>query len=156
MATVDGKREDTMLTYDWDADKPVDQNFENEKIQEEELVLTPTEVIVPPIKKGFLVKQGHVVKNWKNRFFVLQEGLLCYYESELVNPPYGVHKKGEISLLGARLEVNKNFLSIICKDPKSGKEILGLLLDVRYPNERAEWSDAISQHLLYLNSKHLS
>jgi hypothetical protein len=114
---------------------------------------TPVRVEAPPIKKGMLVKQGHLVKNMKNRFFVLEEGVLCYYENQSVNPPYGVNKKGELSLLGTRLDVNKNYLSIICIDPTSGKETLGLLLDVKYPNERSEWVDAIKQHQLYLSLK---
>ena len=31
------------------------------------------------LKAGFLVKQGHVVKNWKKRWFVLRENKLEYY-----------------------------------------------------------------------------
>jgi hypothetical protein len=36
----------------------------------------------PPVMKGWLMKQGHVVKNWKKRHFVLDDGILIYYEEE--------------------------------------------------------------------------
>ncbi|KAL9649043.1 hypothetical protein ABK040_008420 [Willaertia magna] len=51
------------------------------------------------IKEGFLVKQGHVVKNWKKRWFVLRRGVLQYFKS--------VQKlkdaAGNINLSGARM-----------------------------------------------------
>ena len=33
------------------------------------------------LKKGYLVKKGAKVKNWKKRWFVLKSDELCYYES---------------------------------------------------------------------------
>ena len=35
-------------------------------------------------KKGFLAKRGHVVKNWKTRWFDLGEGRLAYYRTPQV------------------------------------------------------------------------
>lgn len=37
---------------------------------------------IPPMKKGWIKKQGHVVKNWKNRFFILNYGVLTYYDKD--------------------------------------------------------------------------
>ena len=34
------------------------------------------------LKKGFLVKQGHVRKNWNRRYFILQLTTLTYYEDK--------------------------------------------------------------------------
>ena len=34
--------------------------------------------------RGTMTKRGRVRKNWKDRFFVLEEGLLSYYESEVL------------------------------------------------------------------------
>jgi hypothetical protein len=33
-------------------------------------------------KEGFLRKRGHMVKNWKNRFFNLEDGVLRYAEDK--------------------------------------------------------------------------
>jgi len=35
-------------------------------------------------KEGFLYKQGKIVKNWKNRWFVLKNRQLLYYKSKEV------------------------------------------------------------------------
>lgn len=59
------------------------------------------DVEAPPLLKGYLVKRGHIVKSWKNRFFVLELGRLSYFEdiSALPDqPPYGINLKGNISL----------------------------------------------------------
>jgi hypothetical protein len=45
----------------------------------------------PPIKKGWMKKLGRkgMIKNWKRRFFVLNAGVITYYEKELPDFPYG-------------------------------------------------------------------
>ena len=34
------------------------------------------------LKKGTLKKKGHIVRNWKDRFFVLTASSLSYYEGQ--------------------------------------------------------------------------
>ena len=64
------------------------------------------QIVVPPIKKDWLMKQGrNLFKSWKKRYFVLENGLLSYYESDSNDPPYGTHLKGQMSMRGARLDV---------------------------------------------------
>ncbi|KAM6201606.1 pleckstrin-2 [Rhynchocyon petersi] len=44
------------------------------------------------LKEGFLVKRGHIVHNWKARWFILRQNTLLYYKLEggrRVNPPKG-------------------------------------------------------------------
>ncbi|KAJ3431109.1 c-myc promoter binding protein [Anaeramoeba flamelloides] len=37
-------------------------------------------ILETKIKKGYLVKQGNVVQNWKKRYFILNDGVLKYYK----------------------------------------------------------------------------
>ncbi|RYH11898.1 hypothetical protein EON65_38585 [archaeon] len=48
-------------------------------------------VRAPPIKKGWMTKQGRggLVKNWKKRYFVLMAGKIFYYVNEAKEYPYG-------------------------------------------------------------------
>jgi hypothetical protein len=52
-------------------------------------------------KRGTLVKRGHRVKNWKERYFVLEDGALQYWTA----PPghTGAVLKGELYLIGVPL-----------------------------------------------------
>ncbi|TRY93136.1 hypothetical protein DNTS_016479 [Danionella cerebrum] len=45
------------------------------------------------LKKGYLLKKGHVRRNWQERWFVLKPGVLTYYAAEDLK-----EKKGEILL----------------------------------------------------------
>ena len=35
-----------------------------------------------PFKKGWLKKEGHLVKNWKDRHFIVDNGILIYYSQD--------------------------------------------------------------------------
>ena len=41
------------------------------------------------IKQGYLSKQGHIIRNWKKRSFVLMRDELRYYKSETEKKPQG-------------------------------------------------------------------
>eukprot|EP01038_Epipyxis_sp_PR26KG_P009890 gene9890-13303_t len=56
----------------------------------------------PPKMHGWLKKRGHVVMNWKTRYFVLDNGYLTYYVDKSDTPPYGKDVKGQICLIGYR------------------------------------------------------
>ncbi|XP_062373614.1 differentially expressed in FDCP 6 homolog [Sardina pilchardus] len=45
------------------------------------------------LKKGYMLKKGHVRKNWQERWFVLKSGLMEYYVGEELR-----EKRGEITL----------------------------------------------------------
>lgn len=112
------------------------------------VAITSQEIKVPDMKKGYMLKQGHVVKNWKNRFFVLEEGMLTYYESSTANAPYGVNKKGEMSLRDVTVSDSKTFVTLSSR----GKNGADLVLEIKYPNEREEWIAAIRQHAAWLKT----
>eukprot|EP00009_Paramoeba_aestuarina_P008266 CAMPEP_0201525550 /NCGR_PEP_ID=MMETSP0161_2-20130828/28632_1 /ASSEMBLY_ACC=CAM_ASM_000251 /TAXON_ID=180227 /ORGANISM="Neoparamoeba aestuarina, Strain SoJaBio B1-5/56/2" /LENGTH=517 /DNA_ID=CAMNT_0047925519 /DNA_START=90 /DNA_END=1643 /DNA_ORIENTATION=- len=42
-----------------------------------------------PDKQGELKKEGHFVKNWKSRWFILQKDMLFYFKSRLDSKPVG-------------------------------------------------------------------
>jgi hypothetical protein len=65
---------------------------------------SPSSVIInaPPKMIGWLRKRGHVVPNWKTRYFVLDNGFLTYYVDKLDLPPYGKTMKGQLCLAGYR------------------------------------------------------
>lgn len=43
----------------------------------------------PPKMMGWLQKRGHLVKNWKTRYFVLNNGFIIYYTDASDKHPYG-------------------------------------------------------------------
>lgn len=48
------------------------------------------------IKQGYLSKQGHIIRNWKKRSFVLMRDELRYYKSETEKKPQGKIEIGTI------------------------------------------------------------
>ncbi|XP_062388560.1 pleckstrin homology domain-containing family A member 1 isoform X3 [Sardina pilchardus] len=48
------------------------------------------------VKAGYCVKQGAVMKNWKRRYFMLDENTLSYYKSDLEKEPLRVIPLKEI------------------------------------------------------------
>ena len=48
------------------------------------------------IKQGYLVKQGHIIRNWKKRSFVLMRDELKYYKSETEKKPQGKIRMADI------------------------------------------------------------
>jgi hypothetical protein len=123
----------------------------NENNSRSNSVPTKSSMPAPQIKKGMVLKEGHIVRNWKNRYFVLEKGKLTYYESQSSEYPFGVGKKGDLSLKGVTLVCSKSMISLNTKN-EAGKEVLALNLDIKYPNERDEWMEALKQHIEYINS----
>ena len=108
---------------------------------------------VPTLKKGFILKEGHLIKSWKNRFFVLENGVMTYYESSIDKPPYGAGKKGEMSLKDTTTTVDKNIITITYNGDGASREGKSkLTLEIRYPTEKEEWLQAINSHIAYCSS----
>lgn len=76
----------------------------------------------PQTKEGFLVKQGHLWRSWKRRFFSLRHDSLCYYERVGDKTPRGV-----IPLENATVELpgpgddKKPFLFIVTSSADFGR-----------------------------------
>jgi hypothetical protein len=113
--------------------------------------------------KGWLSKEGHFIKNWKKRYFVLNQGYLRYYERAIDEPPYGVSLKGEVKLnLQSRIELqispDGKALKENCfilngsvlegESKKSSKQSSSyLIMEAATPEDKAYWVEAIEEQI---------
>lgn len=85
-----------------------------------------------------------MVKNWKNRYFVLENGVLSYFENSQMKD-----KKGDMNLQNCKVEVDKTIVKIVARDAAAAKGQSELVLEIKYPNERDEWVAAIDKHIKF-------
>lgn len=85
----------------------------------------------PLVKKGWMLKEGHVVKNWKKRHFVLENGVLVYYEKE-----NNVNEKG-------RIYVKDYHITYASKSPMFNL-LANRPTDKSFALEAADWNDSIA------------
>mmetsp|Transcript_10010 Transcript_10010/g.15122 ORF Transcript_10010/g.15122 Transcript_10010/m.15122 type:complete len:607 (-) Transcript_10010:236-2056(-) len=120
---------------------------------------------IPPMHRGWLRKEGHMVRSWKERYFVLIAGDLSYYEKPIDIPPYGVKRKGGVSLIGAGVERggrgsrdSHERASSISSRSHSGvfnriylyaPEGKDLKLEAQDEHQCDEWYQALSAHIAY-------
>ena len=104
----------------------------------------------PAMLTGLIKKEGHMIKNWKERHFVLLAtpagSTLTYFEKAKNEPPFGEGEKGSVSLKGSTMKRTGNFIVIT---DASGSE---LKLDFTKPTEKEKWAQAINAHLTYSNT----
>jgi hypothetical protein len=106
---------------------------------------TISTAVAPPAKKtGMLMKQGHLVKNWKNRYFVLEKGVLTYYDNSTMKD-----KKGDLSLKNTQLIVDNTLVRIESREGANVKGHTELVLDIKFENERLDWMKAFNDHVKY-------
>lgn len=63
-------------------------------------------------RRGWAEKRGHMVKNWKKRWFVVDKTEIRYYVKEKEAEPFGDGLKGQVSIVFATIE------SVVEKDDK--------------------------------------
>ena len=105
-------------------------------------------IIVPPKKRGMLDKLASgVVKNWKTRYFHLEEGKMTYFE------PHHWYLKGEYDLAGLE------FISVPSDPPEfirmrgANIEICLRCTDVK---SQTRWKIAIAANIDYANMQKLN
>lgn len=54
--------------------------------------------------QGWVLKRGHLVRNWKKRYVVIDHKEVRYYEKKSASYPFGEGLKGQVNLIGAFLE----------------------------------------------------
>jgi hypothetical protein len=126
---------------------------------------------VPPpnVHTGYMSKEGQLFKTWKRRFFVLEKGLLSYYEGETapnskvsdgsrhLTPSkimdarqIGSKKIGEsICLAGYTVTALAKNRLLLSKWSASGKS-RQLLLELDDEGNLNGWSNALNEHIAYL------
>jgi hypothetical protein len=102
----------------------------------------------PPVKKGWLKKQrrGGMIKNWKERYFVLSGGELSYFEGALEVPPFGELLKGNVDLTGAVVEDKDECQFIVVG--KVGQE-KNLVMEADTMANKISWMKAINRHIAF-------
>ena len=106
---------------------------------------------------SFAFIQSLLGMEWKNRFFVLDDGVLTYYADKQHYPPYGKGKKGSIVLNDCQVidqsNLNKDHRSnqlVIVSNDKLEKKIL--LLQFNSIDDADLWKNALIEHINYKHS----
>lgn len=87
------------------------------------------------LRQGYLMKQGHIIKNWKKRSFVLTVDSLSYYSDEISSSP-----KGEIEFCDIINVTNGKKSSSFIINTKSGKNFE---IEAKDEKERDIWKTSL-------------
>lgn len=115
----------------------------------------------PAMMKGWGIKQGHIVKNWKRRYFILtsqhEVTLLRYYKEELSYPPYGEYLCGELNLQYYHLIPSQKLIKFDSNENEqlcNCIELIGessldkdLLICIEDSSEYNSWIGALEAHI---------
>ena len=127
----------------------------------------------PSLQKGWIKKSPRSASiksifnfNWKKRFFILQDGIISYYQSELITPPYGDIFKGSLNLRYAIVKDSNNYkdisineLLILSYDDNNNNNDNNtvdnnkLYLQFENYTMMLEWREIILQHIDYADHK---
>jgi len=141
------------------AEKPSEKPPAAETTEEEDVDETPTQQTdsnakgKPELTTGFMTKQGKFHKSWKRRFFVIDKGLLTYYETETFKKSnVGKNELGKLNLRGYTVsnpsQSKEKILLSSPTDPKARE----LLLEVKNEDSRKAWIEAITRHIEFRDS----
>jgi hypothetical protein len=107
----------------------------------------PSVSAAPAREVGWLKKEGRgMIKSVTNRYFVLDEGVLRYYEKSSAQPPYGIGEKGQVSIRGAAVEKKDKFKIYLIS---SGGGERNLMLQCPDGAECTRWTTALSSHIAF-------
>lgn len=102
-----------------------------------DIELTP-EMWAKPDKQGELKKQGHVVKSWKNRWFIIQNDMMFYFKQRGDPKPIGA-----IPLRNCQCKETNKSGKPFCFELNSPRITKIFLIQCQQPNELKEWMEAI-------------
>jgi hypothetical protein len=91
--------------------------------------------------EGWMAKQGHIIRNWKNRWFVLDGRRMFYFTKEGATRP-----KGVIRLVkGTEVVVEEKYSKPYCFTLQTPKK--RFILQAANEEEQAEWIEAVQINL---------
>jgi len=122
-----------------------DERCKIQRLNEQQASMT-TQLRVPFTKKAYLMKEGHLFKTWNKRFVVLEAGVLTYYVESTTEYPYGIDKKGELSLKSVTMSVDGTKIKLSHIGSGSNKDFN---IEIKSSEERDEWSSALQAHIDY-------
>jgi type IV secretory pathway VirB10-like protein len=115
--------------------------------------VAPAEVlpVLPVERRGWLKKEARkgFLRNWKSRYFVLDQGLLTYYENSATQPPYGQSERGKTLLVGAKVEQKGATNLLIRFENKEDRDLQVQAADAK---DCTEWLQALQSHIRFVNS----
>jgi tRNA A-37 threonylcarbamoyl transferase component Bud32 len=91
-----------------------------------------------PDKQGELKKQGHVVKNWKNRWFIIQHDMMFYFKNKGDPKPVGV-----IPLRNSSIKTSNKLGKAYCLELVAPKINKIFYIQCNTAQEEKEWKAAI-------------
>ena len=100
----------------------------------------------PPSKTGRIVKRGHIFRTWRERYFVLEKGVVTYYADERKK-----NQKGQVNIQGYRVGGHKKLNSFelyLSPEESGGKDLVLSFDDVA---EKDEWRNAFESHIAAFN-----
>ena len=113
-------------------------------------------IIEPERLVGYISKQGHIIKSWKSRYFILDHGKLEYFVGNNPENDKGVKAKGILVISEYKVaspilpanEIKDTMLYLVRKDGKDPD----LLLNFDDIKIRNEWELKILEHAKYYDS----
>jgi serine/threonine protein kinase len=110
---------------------------------EEKVILNP-EQWSNPDKAGLLQKQGHVVKNWKTRWFVLQADMLFYFKDKKSTSK---QPKGCMALKNASVRsTDKSKRTHVFEINSAISKNKVLFIQAKSEGEMQDWMDAVMRN----------
>lgn len=98
--------------------------------------------------RGYLHKQGHNVKNWKLRYFVLESDAVRYYIDETLHQLRGEWKLSKTSIARIKdssIDDRGNLIELMANRFSGEKDTL--ILSARSPDEQKNWLNAITEKI---------
>ena len=109
-------------------------------------------VVKPQLKTGKLKKLGHVRKNWKDRYFLLEDGFITYFKSSSNHYPFGVDQKGCVDLRDMQLTTDLPMIHLRAPAGRGTEGHDDITMQIKDLVGHQEWVEAIHAHIEYANT----
>lgn len=91
-------------------------------------------------------KQGHVLRTWRRRYFVMDMGMIQYFDKKGASANQGDGYKGRLYLAGCEVRWTPNTDRLYITASEGARD---LLLQTESIDDAEEWEAAILRHIDY-------